>query len=124
MPYQQPLWSQRYPELVKILDDQPAAPKGNRVARNICVGGQWLESDTGTEKLTAFEDNLISGDAGLVAPDKGDFRLKDDSPAIKAGFRLSLWTRSGSTRTRIGRACPGSRTDGGAGYAARANLQR
>jgi hypothetical protein len=39
MPYRQPPWSTRYPKLVGILDDEPAAPKGNVIARNICWGG-------------------------------------------------------------------------------------
>lgn len=42
VPYKQPPWSEKYPQLVNILEDEPAAPKGNIVRRNICVGGRWL----------------------------------------------------------------------------------
>ena len=38
-------------------------------------------------KLVKMESNLTEGDPGLVAPEKGDFRLKGDSPALKLGFK-------------------------------------
>ena len=87
VPYQKPPWSDRYPELVNILDDEPAAPKHNQVFHNICVGGEWLEIEKGFDKLQDIHDNFIGDDGGLVTPEKGDFRLKDDSAAIKAGFK-------------------------------------
>ena len=37
MPYQAPPWSTHYPQLAGILDDDPAAPRGNRIARNVSV---------------------------------------------------------------------------------------
>jgi hypothetical protein len=37
MPYRTPPWSTRYPRLAGILDDDPAAPRGNRIARNVAV---------------------------------------------------------------------------------------
>jgi Periplasmic copper-binding protein (NosD) len=37
MPYRAPPWSTRYPELVGILDDEPAAPRHNRIAGNVAV---------------------------------------------------------------------------------------
>ena len=39
------------------------------------------------QKLLTVEDNLMEGDPGLVAPEKGDFRLRDDSPALNLGFK-------------------------------------
>ena len=38
------------------------------------------------QKLVTVKDNLTDGDAGLIAPDKGDFRRKDDSAALRLGF--------------------------------------
>jgi hypothetical protein len=86
MPYLKPPWSQRFPELVNILQDEPAAPKGNRIEKNICLSGQWQELDRGLEKVVHLQDNLVIGDANLVNAAKGDFRLKDDSQARKIGF--------------------------------------
>ena len=39
--YRQPPWSVKYPELLNLLEDDPLAPKGNVMARNICWGGPW-----------------------------------------------------------------------------------
>lgn len=87
MPYTGPLWSQRYPQLVKILDDDPMAPKGNIVARNICVGGRWDAFDKKALPLITFRDNLLNQDPLFVDAAQLNFGLKDDSPALKLGFK-------------------------------------
>lgn len=87
LPYQGPRWAKRYPRLVNILDDDPMAPKGNRIARNICVGGRWGDFEAKAKPLVAFEDNLLDQDPRFVDPDHQNFQLKDDSPAYKLGFR-------------------------------------
>ena len=37
VPYRQPPWSERYPKLVSILDDDPGVPKGNVLRHNVVV---------------------------------------------------------------------------------------
>lgn len=37
MPYRAPPWSTRYPHLADILDDEPAAPRYNRIIGNVAV---------------------------------------------------------------------------------------
>jgi len=37
--------------------------------------------------LVRIENNRTEGDSGLVAPQNGDFRLKNDSAAMKLGFK-------------------------------------
>jgi hypothetical protein len=59
MPYKDPLWAECYPELVNILDDEPAAPKGNVVARNVCYGGRWDEVDNRARPYVTFIDNVV-----------------------------------------------------------------
>ena len=87
MPYQKPPWSLRYPQLVHILQDDPMAPKGNVVARNICVGGRWGDIEEKARKYAEFQNNLIQTDPQFVDAAKGDFRLKRSSPAWAMGFR-------------------------------------
>jgi hypothetical protein len=87
MPYQRPPWSDRYPELVNILQDDPAAPKGNIVARNVCQGGRWDEIEERARPLTVFEDNLLDQDPRFVDAARLNFQLRDDSPAYKLGFK-------------------------------------
>ena len=90
--HQRPPYSTRYPALARILDGNPELPVGNVIARNISVGSNFLSLSGGRmpeeiQKLVAVKDNLTDGDPGLVAPDKGDFRLKDNSTALKLGFK-------------------------------------
>ena len=80
MPYKQPLWSERYPKLVSILDDEPAAPKGNLVAENVCFGGKWDGVHGQARPYVTFRDNLTEGDPGFVDPANMNFQLRDDSP--------------------------------------------
>ena len=87
MPYQNALWSERYPELVNILEDEPAAPKGNVVARNLSQGGKWDEVYNQARPYVTFEDNLVDQDIGLAGEPPANFQLRDDSPAYKSGFK-------------------------------------
>ena len=85
--YQKPPWSVKYPELLGILDGQPLAPKGNLMARNICWGGAWGRTQKEALPLVKFEDNLIDVDPKFSGKPPADFRLAEDSPALKLGFR-------------------------------------
>lgn len=88
MPYKTPPWSTRYPELLKLYEDEPALAKGNRVVRNICVGGRWLDLLDGlTDKVVQVADNLVTADPHFIDAEHQDFQLKDDSPAYKLGFK-------------------------------------
>ncbi len=86
-PYQTPPWSERYPYLVNILNDEPMAPKGNVIARNICVGGRWGDFDSKAKPLVTFQDNLLDQDPKFVDAEKQNFALREDSPAWKLGFK-------------------------------------
>lgn len=85
--YKQPPWSTRYPELLTILEDEPLAPKGNVMARNICWGGKWGWTEDKALPLVKFEDNLENTDPLFAGVPPADFRLKADSPAIRLGFK-------------------------------------
>ena len=84
--YQQPPWSVKYPELLNLLDDEPLAPKGNVMARNICWGGPWGWTEPKAEPFIKFENNLVDTDPRFLGQPPADFRLADDSPAKAIGF--------------------------------------
>jgi hypothetical protein len=91
MPYKEEPWKSRFPQLLTYLDDEPATPKGNVVARNICVGGRWDDVEGGARPHVKFQDNLVTVNPGFVGtptktPVLKDFRLRKDSPAWKIGF--------------------------------------
>lgn len=106
MPYRQPPWSERYPALVNILDDEPAVPKGNVVARNIFWGGRWDWIEEAARPLTTFQDNMINEDPGFVNPARVDFRLRDDSPAYKRGFKRIPIEKIGPYRDELRASWP------------------
>jgi hypothetical protein len=111
--YNQPPYLTQYPKLAAILNDEPAAPKGNVISRNICAGGIW-DKDSGFWKMSiekrarpylTMDDNFVSPGSGVsdslsksfvIAnpqfvneenPEQGKFQLNVDSPALKCGFK-------------------------------------
>ena len=85
--HKQPPWSVKYPELIGILEDDPLAPKGNVMARNVCWGGPWGWTEPKAMPHVRFEDNLIDADPKFVADPPASFRLAEDSPARKLGWQ-------------------------------------
>ena len=90
IPYKEPPWSERFPELVGILDDDPGVPKGNVIERNLVVacthplGEPDLEAHKENNRI---DNNLVVGEgdeeAGFVDAQQLDFRLKSDSRVWK-----------------------------------------
>lgn len=97
--YKQPPWSTRYPELLGILEDEPLAPKGNVMARNICWDGPWGWTEPKALPLVKFEDNLIGVDPHFAGKPPADFSLAKDSPAFKLGFRPIPFDKIGVYRS-------------------------
>lgn len=65
MPVDSPVWHEQYPEMLDILNDDPAAPKGNVVVGNLSVGGRWDEISKGAKSLLQMHDNVVLTDSGL-----------------------------------------------------------
>ncbi len=118
MKYRQPPYSLRYPELPRILDDDPLLPKGNVVLRNVSYGGRWMDAPQIARKLTFIRDNLIADAADLartdpkfVGPAKMNFQLRDDSPAYKLGFKRIPVERIGLYKDEFRKSLPAPKRD-------------
>jgi hypothetical protein len=99
MPYTSELWRNRYPELVKIVQEEPAAPRGNVVVRNISWGGRWDEVEGSARPYVAFTDNWVEGDPLFEGTPPKSFRLRDNSPALAAGFKQIPFEKIGLERS-------------------------
>ena len=80
MPYKNDLWKSRYPGLIGILDDEPGAPKGNRVVGNVSTGGKWDGVHSDARKYVHFENNWTDADLDFGERESLQFALPDDSP--------------------------------------------
>ena len=99
--HREPLLSERYPRLARILDDMPAVPKGNRIRRNISFGGVWFQFGTpeAEKHLIDSGDNLVGIDPHFLDPQGGNFRLGSETPATEIGFERIPWDMIGPNRT-------------------------
>ncbi|MFW6279878.1 MAG: right-handed parallel beta-helix repeat-containing protein [Planctomycetota bacterium] len=86
-PYKEPPWSEKYPELVDVLEDEPMAPVGSVIERNILYDGRRdIHVTEEAEPYVTVRDNFIGEDPGFVDPAAGDLRLQEDSPVLEQGF--------------------------------------
>ena len=85
----------KYPNLAKVLDDDPGVPKRNTIVHNVSWGGKWDDIHRGTRDLQTVESNLVDEDPQFATPQAWadgqhpkatDFSLKPESPAFKLGF--------------------------------------
>ena len=83
----EPPYIERYPQLATVETGDPFAPEGNLVARNVHWKGRWPGIDGRAKPFLQMEDNFLEGDPLFVDADSLDFRLRDDSPAYKLGFK-------------------------------------
>lgn len=86
-PFQTKIWRKRYPLLIPLLEDDPGAPKGNRIENNISYLGKWLDVEKAAEKLLLMKNNLVDQDPLFVDLKNLNFELKPESPALKLGFK-------------------------------------
>ena len=85
--YNKPPYSERYPELVNILDGDAKAPEGNIIRNNVSWGGTWAGVYKVARPYVDISDNLVDVDPLIMDKEKGDFRLKENSPAFASGFK-------------------------------------
>ncbi len=87
MPINSELWKKRYPQLPGLWEDEPAAPKGNLITRNLFQGEKWDDIHNTARPYVKLENNITGVDLRFVDAKKGNFELEKDSPAWKIGFK-------------------------------------
>ncbi|MFC1652800.1 right-handed parallel beta-helix repeat-containing protein [Planctomycetota bacterium] len=86
MPYRLPPWSERYPELVTILEDDPVVPKGNVITRNISCGGEWEDITQAARPYIHLADNWVNTE-GLIEGTLSEIHAWQQSTSVLArGF--------------------------------------
>jgi hypothetical protein len=92
-----PPYSEKYPELKTLREDEPALPKHNSIVRNVSFGGRWLDvydANAFDFSIVTMKDNVIA-DPVLCRRLKPDYRgwdpyylnidLQDGYEAYKSG---------------------------------------
>lgn len=89
-----PPYSTRYPTLANLLSDEPGAPKGIALARNVVIGGKPLSIDGGAQRYVKVEALFGASDVVFTRsmPDAArvsltDLQLSRESPALARGFK-------------------------------------
>lgn len=85
--HDKPPYSTRYPDLARILEDDPPVPRGNIVRHNVFKGGRRIDLQGLDKDLVTMENNLTEADPRFVDPQARNFQLRDDSPAYNMGFK-------------------------------------
>ncbi|NQT36167.1 MAG: right-handed parallel beta-helix repeat-containing protein [Planctomycetes bacterium] len=109
MPYKQPPWSQRYPQLLTLLEDTPGAPKGNVIRLNIIHASGPMRLAPEVIGMGTVADNpAMDEDPGFQDAAKLDFRLRDDAAVLKGlpGFQKIPFERIGLYRDEYRRRLP------------------
>lgn len=84
MPYRQPPWSDRYPQLLNLLDDDPGSPKGNTIRLNVVCRSRPMSLAKEVVEFGTIADNLTTDeDLGFVDAGSMNFQLRDDSLVYK-----------------------------------------
>jgi len=83
-----PPYSEAYPNLAGIPDDDPALPKGNRIIKNLSSGNNWKELlNKETEPLVFFKDNNINIDRKYLLSKDGSIKIQYDSIKLPEDFQ-------------------------------------
>ena len=100
--YDKPPYSQYYPELAVMLNNDPAFPKGTKVTGNVALGGKWTElQDSLTEEAAGFASNTFKPEnpyTGLTDRQVLERILKDypvfSLPRMEIGLRLDEYRKT------------------------------
>lgn len=100
--YKQPPYNERYPELSRIIEEDPAAPRGNVITRNLQWQGTWVDLSVNDKTMLQIDHNFAGEDPGFIDARNENFQLRDDSTVYANGFRKLPIEIMGLDATRRG----------------------
>lgn len=103
VPYKSDVWKESYPELYKILDDDPGLPMGNVYKNNLSVNsGKEAITEISRRYLTEKNNYDVQSDPGFVDMKNRIYLLDKNSEVFTAidGFSNVPFTRMGSYSQR------------------------
>ena len=98
----EPPYSERYPELLTLYNDEPAVPKNNKIVRNVSYGGRWIDQYDYYAydfSIVTMRDNVIADSVLCRRRQKGgkgwdpyylDIDMKEGYVAYRYGDREIL----------------------------------
>ncbi len=96
VPYNKPPYSERYPELKQLLQDNPAVPKNNRILRNVSYGGRWMD----VYDFWAFDFSVVTVRDNVIADSVVLRRRAQDQSGLDP-YYLDINMRKGYERLLI-----------------------
>ena len=78
--YDEPPYSEYYPELASILDGDPALPEGNKIIANVQHGGKWTDFHQNSwGGIVYFENNVVLFyNSNQIVVEDGRVNVSDD----------------------------------------------
>lgn len=103
-PYRAPPWSDRCPELVHTLDEDPMAPRGVVVSNNILVSCVGDEIEARARGHLTMKQNLMEAPASILTGRSNEIPRVDPAEArVRAvDFQAIPYARIGIEREGVG----------------------
>ena len=80
-----PPWSERYPRLTGLLDDNPMAPVGDAVERNILVSSAWGNIHKNALPYLVIKDNLPDASREILTGEPGEIpHVNGEAETVRA----------------------------------------
>jgi len=82
-----PPYSEKYPELKTLLNDDPSIPKNNRIENNIFCGGRWRDlRDNMNDSIIVFKNNVIKDSCNFYSIEKNSIKIDFSTGIFPDGF--------------------------------------
>jgi len=83
-----PPYSEKYPELLTVLDDEPAIPKNNCIETNVFCGGRWRDlRNNMNDSIICFKNNTVKESGDFYSIENNNIKIDFSSDIFPDGFK-------------------------------------